>query len=70
VKGATVTLHPTKTKAKAAGGVLGTTTHLGGTVAAAKLPFTGLSLWIFVLVAAALIFIGATVRRSASRNTV
>ena len=67
VKGAVVTLKPTKTKP--AGGVLGTTTRLGGTVASTKLPFTGLSLWIFVLVAAALIAIGATVRRSAARRT-
>jgi hypothetical protein len=66
VKGATVTLKPTKTKP--AGGVLGTTTRLGGSVASAKLPFTGLSLWIFVLAAAALIAIGATVRRSATRR--
>jgi hypothetical protein len=68
VKGAVVALKPTKTKT--AGGVLGTTTRLGGAVAAAKLPFTGLSLWIFALVAAALIAIGATVRRSASRSTI
>lgn len=67
VKGAVMTLKPAKTKP--AGGVLGATTRLGGAVASAKLPFTGLSLWIFVLVAAALIGIGATVRRSASRNT-
>lgn len=66
VKGAVVTLKPAKTKP--AGGVLGATTRLGGTVAAAKLPFTGLSLWIFVLVAAVLIAVGATVRRSASRT--
>jgi hypothetical protein len=66
VKGAVVTLKPTKTKP--AGGVLGTTTRLGGTVASTKLPFTGLSLWIFLLVAAGLIAIGATMRRSAARE--
>ena len=64
VKGATATLMP-KAKPKPAGGVLGATTRLGGTVASTNLPFTGLPLWIFVAVAAALILVGATVRRSA-----
>ena len=77
VKGATVTLKPAKaqavhkvaaakTKAKPAGGVLGTTTHLGHVVASSRLPFTGLPLWIFVAVAAALILAGAAIRRSAN----
>jgi hypothetical protein len=66
VKGATVALKPTK--AKPAGGVLGTTTRLGGKVASTRLPFTGLPLWMFALVAAGLISIGLTMRRvSASR---
>ena len=64
VKGATATL--TKPKAKPAGGVLGATTRLGGTVASTNLPFTGLPLWIFAALAALLILVGATVRRSAS----
>lgn len=66
VKGAVITLKPTK--AKPAGGVLGVTTRLGHTVAATRLPFTGLPLWIFVIVAATLIAIGAGVRRTASRR--
>jgi hypothetical protein len=66
VKGAVVALKPTKTKP--AGGVLGTTTRLGGSIASARLPFTGLPLWIFALVAAGLIGIGLTMRRvSANR---
>jgi hypothetical protein len=73
VKGATVTLHPKTTRAavaatakpKAAGGVLGATTRLGSTVTGARLPFTGLPLWIFAAVAAALLLIGVAVRRSA-----
>jgi len=72
VKGATVTLKPKSnrvaaaatTKPKPAGGVLGATTRLGSTVTSTKLPFTGLPLWIFVAVAAALILTGAAVRRS------
>jgi hypothetical protein len=61
VKGAVVTLRPTK--AKPAGGVLGKTTRLGGTVASSRLPFTGLPLWIFAGVALALIGIGLAARR-------
>ncbi len=65
VKGAALTLHPTK--AKPAGGVLGTTTRLGGTVASANLPFTGLPLWIFVAAAAlALILTGVALRRTSA----
>jgi hypothetical protein len=67
VKGAVVALKPTKTKP--AGGVLGTTTRLGGTIASTRLPFTGLPLWIFALVAAGLIGTGLVVRRGASNNT-
>jgi hypothetical protein len=66
VKGAVVSLKPTKTKP--AGGVLGTTTRLGGTVASTHLPFTGLPLWIFTLVAAGLIGIGLTVRRASANR--
>jgi len=77
VKGATATLKPAKapvvhkvaaaaTKPKPRGGVLGTTTHLGHVVASSRLPFTGLPLWIFVAVAAALILTGAAIRRSAN----
>jgi len=66
VKGATVTL--TKPKAKQAGGVLGTTTRLGRTVGATKLPFTGLSLTIFALVAAGLIGGGLAVRRASANR--
>jgi hypothetical protein len=66
VKGAVVALKPTKTKP--AGGVLGATTRLGGTVASTHLPFTGLPLWIFTLVAAGLIGIGLTVRRASANR--
>jgi hypothetical protein len=58
VLGAQATIAP---KAKpASGGVLGTT----GRIASSRLPFTGIELWIFALVAAALIAAGATLRRS------
>jgi hypothetical protein len=66
VQGAVVALKPAKTKP--AGGVLGATTRLGGTVASTKLPFTGLALWIFVLIAAGLIGIGFTVRRASAHR--
>jgi hypothetical protein len=66
VKGATVALKPTK--AKPAGGVLGTTTRLGGSIASTRLPFTGLPLWIFALVAAGLIGIGLTMRRASAHR--
>jgi hypothetical protein len=66
VKGATVVLKPTK--AKPAGGVLGTTTRLGGSIASTRLPFTGLPLWIFALVAAGLIGIGLTMRRASAHR--
>ncbi|HEY8724057.1 MAG TPA: hypothetical protein VIL92_09400 [Gaiellaceae bacterium] len=66
VKGAVVALRPTKTKR--AGGVLGTTTRLGGSIASTRLPFTGLPLWIFALVAAGLIGIGLTMRRASLRR--
>jgi hypothetical protein len=68
VKGAVVTLKPTKTAS--AGGVLGTVTHLGHTVASGTLPFTGLPLWIFALVAAALVAIGVLVRRSTAHDRI
>jgi hypothetical protein len=64
VKGAVVALHPTTTKPS--GGVLGATTRLGGSVAASQLPFTGLPLWIFALVAAGLIGIGVAFRRASA----
>jgi hypothetical protein len=58
VLGAQATIAP---KAKPAnGGVLGTT----GRIASSRLPFTGIELWIFAVVAAALIAAGATLRRS------
>ena len=64
VEGETVALP--QSKAQPTGGVLGATTRLGGTVASSQLPFTGLPLWIFAAVAAALILVGFTVRRSAA----
>jgi hypothetical protein len=64
VKGATATLTKAK-KPASKGGVLGAAAKIGSTVASTRLPFTGLPLWIFVAVAAALIAIGFTVRRSA-----
>ncbi len=66
VKGAVIALKPTKTKP--AGGVLGTTTRLGGTIAATRLPFTGLPLWIFALVAAGLIGVGVAMRRASANR--
>ena len=64
--GATATL--TKPAKKPAGGVLGATAHLGKVVAGAKLPFTGLPLWIFVAVAAALVLAGVAIRRTAGHR--
>jgi hypothetical protein len=66
VQGATVALKPAKTKP--AGGVLGTTTRLGGSVASSRLPFTGFPLWIFALVAAGLIGTGLTMRRASANR--
>jgi hypothetical protein len=58
VLGAQATIAP---KAKPGnGGVLGTT----GRIASSRLPFTGIELWIFAVVAGALIAAGATLRRS------
>jgi hypothetical protein len=76
VKGATFTLTPKTTKSasaplakpKPAGGVLGATAHLGHTVTTGTLPFTGLRLWIIALIAAALVLIGALVRRTTSAD--
>ncbi|MFL5953474.1 MAG: hypothetical protein ACJ76I_05110 [Gaiellaceae bacterium] len=69
VQGAVVALKPTKAaKTKPAGGVLGATTRLGHTVSSGRLPFTGLPLWIFALVAAGLIGVGAAARHTASRR--
>jgi hypothetical protein len=53
-----------QSNAKPTGGVLGATTRLGGTVASTSLPFTGLPLWSFAAVAAALILAGIAVRRA------
>jgi hypothetical protein len=66
VLGATATL--TKPAKKPAGGVLGATARLGKVVAGSRLPFTGLPLWIFVAVAAALILAGVAVRRTAGHR--
>ena len=57
VLGAQATIAP---KQPGNGGVLGTT----GRIASSRLPFTGIELWIFALVAAALIAAGATLRRA------
>lgn len=60
---------PLKTsKPKATGGVLGTTVRLGKSVGSTNLPFTGLPLWIFALVAAGLILIGAAARRAGTES--
>jgi hypothetical protein len=66
VQGAVVALKPTETKP--AGGVLGATTRLGGAVAGTNLPFTGLPLWIFALVAAGLIGTGLAMRRASANR--
>jgi hypothetical protein len=52
----------------ASGGVLGAVTPLGRSVTAAKLPFTGLKLWIFALVALSLIGIGLAARRATAQR--
>jgi hypothetical protein len=58
VLGAQASIAP---KAKpSSGGVLGTT----GRIASSRLPFTGIALWIFVLVAGGLVAAGLTLRRS------
>ena len=49
-------------KAKGAGGVLGAVTRLGVASAHATLPFTGLQLWVVVLIALGLITGGFAVR--------
>jgi hypothetical protein len=56
-----VVLKPVK-KPASAGGVLGATAKLGNFATRGTLPFTGLPLWIFVLVALALIAGGLAVR--------
>jgi hypothetical protein len=72
VKGFAVTMKAPKTlkpaKAKPAGGVLGATKTLGGTTTSSTLPFTGLPLWIFALVAAGMIGVGLTMRRAAANR--
>jgi len=66
VLGATAPLHTAKPKP--AGGVLGATVKLGKKVGGTTLPFTGLPLWIFALVAAGLILIGALARRAGAES--
>jgi len=51
-------------KKTSAGGVLGATTKLGQSIRGGHLPFTGLPLWIALLVAAGLIGTGLVVRRT------
>jgi len=63
VLGATAPLHTSSAK-PATGGVLGATVRLGRKVGGSTLPFTGLPLWIFALVAAGLILVGAFARRA------
>lgn len=78
VLGETHTLSkPRSTKAKAAAkaapaksGVLGETHTLGSTVTSSTLPFTGLKLWLFALVAAALISLGLIARRTTGDNRI
>lgn len=74
VKGVSVVLKRAKakpavrpaTKAKAAGGVLGTTSPLHSSITSATLPFTGLPLWPFLLGAVVLIAIGIASRYAAA----
>jgi hypothetical protein len=68
VKGAHATLKPAK--AKAAGSVLGKTTRLGSPAGSSTLPFTGLPLWIFALVAAGLLGIGLATRHAAGNRNI
>jgi hypothetical protein len=72
VRGFAVTMKAPKTikpaKAKPAGGVLGATKTLGGTTTSSTLPFTGLPLWIFALVAAGMIGVGLTLRRASANR--
>jgi hypothetical protein len=65
VKGAHVTLKPAKPTA--AGAVLGKTTRLGSPAGSSSLPFTGLPLWIFALLAAGLLGIGLATRHASNR---
>jgi len=65
-KASSKTLQPAK--AKPAGGVLGATKTLGGTTTSSTLPFTGLPLWIFALVAAGMIGVGLTLRRASANR--
>jgi hypothetical protein len=67
VLGATAPLHTTA-KPKPAGGVLGATVRLGKSVGSSTLPFTGLPLWIFALVAGGLILAGAAARRAGAES--
>ncbi len=55
----------TLTSTKPAGGVLGASASLGKRVGAATLPFTGLPVWLAVLIALALIMAGVAARRTA-----
>jgi hypothetical protein len=68
VLGATATGAQPQSKPSGSGGVLGTSTRLGGTVGSRNLPFTGLPLWIFAAAAAGLILTGVAVRRSAANR--
>jgi hypothetical protein len=54
-----------KAKPAAAHGVLGTVTHVAG----GTLPFTGLQLWIAVLIALGLVGLGLVARRTAGRRS-
>jgi hypothetical protein len=65
VLGAITPLH-SAAKPKATGGVLGSIVSLGKKSSGSTLPFTGLPLWIFALVAAGLILVGAVARRAGS----
>jgi hypothetical protein len=70
VLGAVHTLPQAKAKSSSrpVGGVLGATARLGRSVGAKTLPFTGLPLWLFALVAIGLIGVGLATQRMTARR--
>jgi hypothetical protein len=68
VLGAVSPVKTTTAKAKPTSGVLGATARIGRSVGARNLPFTGLKLWIFALLALALIAVGALARRASAHR--
>jgi hypothetical protein len=68
VLGAVSPLQSASPTPKATGGVLGSIVGLGKSTGTSILPFTGLPLWIFALVALGLIVVGAGARRATTER--